>query len=786
MRSGTLTSKAVQFGRRLHVNLRLLLRRLKKCGRRFWTASMRRKALLWQRFYAFRYQYLVWQTRHDAVTAAIALLMFVGGTAFWIRWLQKLLAPLFKTETSLASLRSLFVTLGGALVGAVAIVSSLVLFAMQVNIERMPHGLFRRLSTDPRLLGGFAATFLVAVAVAALSLVLNQHRIGIAVFCAFWGIVFILAMFHYCYRRALTLVNPLQQLELVIRRTRGELRAWVRRASRARPLLSGGDSPTPHRADRNAPQYDLARMAFFQANPRWTSGAMQEVRYAVSLARRYAEQGDHEVSAVAMSAIVEINRAYVEAKGRTFFAHELMLDNPLTSDEFINDTLEHLRQDARIGVARADEQQVEQTLRAMVQLVEVYLRIDYPRRHASKTHAHLAAGYLSDEVKRIVLHNMPDVLMEGVRLMGQCAAMLLEAEGPNGIMTLTQEIRVVSCAGVAREDYRPVISTGVEQLARLSFDLLRTQLLEVKFAAREIRASMELIAKLLMTLPEPPFTTFHSTYLAPYYSATSMQALSVRLSELVDAIGNAPEGDANAQRVIDNMEEWADGMYQTEKELLLLAVAKHSHFTFDMIHWIKNVTAMLLAVSNAAACDRHTQGKLRRHARWLISVLSFVPSDEETVKFVENFQMTETLFESALDARRRGCPEIAETVRKLLVSRMFNGGQYQAGWPILERSVYGLAILALLDDEPGTVARLKQEISARLEAGELPDKDRRNRAAREIRGCAATLFRARYWPSGIERHMAKLDPEKLQPLLEEIADLISPETKGEADEEAFL
>jgi hypothetical protein len=78
-----------------------------------------------------------------------------------------------------------------------------------------------------------------------------------------------------------------------------------------------------------------------------------------------------------------------------------------------------------------------------------------------------------------------------------------------------------------------------------------------------------------------------------------------------------------------------------------------------------------------------------------------VPNDKETADFVENFQMTEILFESALDARRRGCPEIADTVRKLLVSRMFNAGQYQSGWPILERSVYGLAMLALLDNEPG-------------------------------------------------------------------------------------
>jgi hypothetical protein len=50
MRFGTLTSKAVHFGRKLHVGLRLVQRRVKRGARHIWAAAIRRKALLWQRF----------------------------------------------------------------------------------------------------------------------------------------------------------------------------------------------------------------------------------------------------------------------------------------------------------------------------------------------------------------------------------------------------------------------------------------------------------------------------------------------------------------------------------------------------------------------------------------------------------------------------------------------------------------------------------------------------------------------------------------------------------------
>lgn len=117
----------------------------------------------------------------------------------------------------------------------------------------------------------------------------------------------------------------------------------------------------------------------------------------------------------------------------------------------------------------------------------------------------------------------------------------------------------------------------------------------------------------------------------------------------------------------------------TEKELLLHAIEKQSQFTFDVIHWITKLTSMLLAVSNAPACPIHIQDKLRKNALWLISVLSYVPDDKETVQFVENFRMTEILFEAAMDAHNRDCEEISNSIRDLLLSWTLKAGRFQTG-----------------------------------------------------------------------------------------------------------
>jgi hypothetical protein len=715
--------------------------------------------------------------RHGTAAAAIVLLFLVATSAVMIPSLQRVLEPRFVAEQGLASLRTLFVTLGGALVGATAIAFSVVMFAVQINFARMPHGLFRKLSSDWRLLSAFTGTFMLAIAVATLSLIPDKSWLALAVSAAVWATALILVLFLYAYRRALILINPSQQLRFIVNDARKELRTWVRSARRAAPLLEreGPKDDSSHFAST----HDMTRMAYFQANRHWTDGTKKAITHAISFARRYAEQGDHEVAGVALSAVVNLNSAYVQAKGKTFFTNHMLFDNPFATDGFINETLEHLRQNARIAISREDERQIEQTLQAMAALVHVYIAIDYSSEYADKTHANLAAGYLSTAVETVVPHNMPDVLMEGIRLMGQSAQLFLVNAKPNGIATLAEKIALISCTGIAKDNYRPVTLSGMEQLSQLTFNLIRTKTPDIRFAAGALKKNVSFVAKLFLAIPDTPLSSVHSVYLAPYYSLTKTQTLAGRLTELANALAQAEVGDEAAAIVIRNIAQWADGLYQSEKELLLAAIEQKSHFTFDVIHWIAHVTKILLVVSRAPACNRHTKNELQKHARGLILALSWIADHKDTVSFIETFQLTETLFEAALDAQSRDCDKVYKSVHDMLVSWAFRAGRHHIGWAILERSMYALATLSLSRDATDQPPLLKAAIAAALAKEEAPDGEIRDHAAREMRRTAATLYRQAHGFSRIEHAMAQIDHAKVRPLLEEIANLLSPETANE-------
>jgi len=192
-----------------------------------------------------------------------------------------------------------------------------------------------------------------------------------------------------------------------------------------------------------------------------------------------------------------------------------------------------------------------------------------------------------------------------------------------------------------------------------------------------------------------------------------------------------------------------------------LEIGKHYKAgTFDSnISFIQALTEVMKAVPDA------------------ILLASLPESDLEvggnTVKFIENFQMTEILFESAMNAHARGCDELAKETGKALLSWTFKGGRYETGWDILERGLYGLSVLALRDDEE-QVTELKSSITSHLSKETAPTEKVCDRTARNISERAAELHRQGHWSSSIERAIDHADHEKLQPLLEEIADLLLP------------
>lgn len=726
----------------------------------------------WQRVYFLKNLFLNVKLNYGGRLGLLFLSVLIVTSTVSIPALQIYFEQYISEQSRLDSIRALFLTLGGALIGATAIAFSLIMFAMQVNVERMPHGLFRKFSSDVKLLGAFAATFSLAAIITGLSLIPDKSWVAGASVATVWCSLLIILLFVLAYRRALALISPTMQLGLVVTDTKKNFKIWDRAIKRTTPIFrENANTETEDQEIRN--KYDMDRVTYFQLHPNWTTSAEQAISYCITFSRRYAEQGDHEVSRVALNGIVAINALYIKTKGKTFFSNNYFIDNPLASDSFLTNTLEHLRQNVQVGISRKDEQFIEQNLQSLLQLTQLYLSIEYGDEHAIRSHAHLVSGYLTSAVERIIPHDMADVLIEGVSLLGNAARLIVAHDKPEYIATISEKIALIACTGAVNKNYRPVTQVAVKQLATLTFELLRSKSWEVDYAIKEVRDDVKLIAEVYLKIPDASLTSIHSASLAPYYSGTSNDTLMSWLTDLTNALSKAEPSDEVAQRVIGHIAEWSDGIYQTEKELLLLAIDKKSQFTFDLVHWVVHITKLLLAVSCADVCGDHDRDKLRRSAHWLIYVLSWIPDNEETIKYIETYRIADNIFASTVDAHKRGCDTEALEVRDLLLSWTYKVGKYQTGWASLEKACCGLACLNLILELPDE--KLFSDIDTYLTKEDAPSFDIRSRTASDLHE-EADKYRSGYAHDDIDIAMARVDQAKLRVLLHGVAAHLCPET----------
>lgn len=671
-------------------------------------------------------------------------------------WLTPIL-----NEKFMSTLQNVALAVGGAMIGATAIGSSFVLFALQVNVERLPYGLFYRFSLDRKLLLSFALSFVAAIGGTALSLISRPAQASWLILGVLVAVILVLRLLLLAYRRSLHLVNPIEQLAMIAQQADRDLHRIDRHFRWSAPAAAQSEDS----------QIDNVRRAAFDANPQWDRFLIDTIDHAVAFARRAGERGDLEISAAAMNAVEGLNRRYVQVKGRTFFANNIFIDNPLVSDRTVNATLESLRRLREAAINRRDEPQLEQILKTQAALSQIYLRIDYGPAQ-SKSHALLAASYLHNSIDAASQNLLIDTAMWGVQKLGEVVKQFfINGEIDEAVGSISK-IAVSGMVGAVSEKHRPLTLTSMEQLRDLQLLLLRVQTRDIGHAAREIRSSIAQTCKLFLEVPDAPLSSTHGAYLAPIYSSTSFTSLRALMTPLVNALPEAEDTEA-AETVADHLAIWSDGLYQEQKEILLKAIEKRSHFTFDMIHWITGMTELLIFASRSPHTRDHARRELQTNALWLLSTLTWIPTDQEAVAFMENLSLRSEIFECALRAERDDWPDGYEVAWKLLLKWATEGGRHQTGWGTLERWLTGLCALALRG-EVNRAEQLKVELAAHLSAADAPGQDMRDRAAANMRNKAENLRVREFEHDLVERILASNDREKTRNLIQEIADILSP------------
>ncbi|MEP8851752.1 hypothetical protein ABKU49_18945 [Enterobacter hormaechei] len=716
-----------------------------------------------------------WINSHKRILIAGAIILLLFFSSLFLMPYKQSFELYFDDVNLLSSLRTLLGGIGAALIGATAIVFSLIVFSMQTNIERMPHGLFKKFGSDLLLLGSFLGSFVIAILVASMSLIPNNKLAVYAIFLCVWGVLAVLILFLYAYRRALKLINPITQLTLMYNSVRKDLVKWDRLATRAKDIMVNNDAEQSKNEKTNERLLDTKRFIFLKDNHGWEKTAVQAINYCISYAKRYAELGDYDVSDYSFDRIMHINATYCSVKRGTYIENNPLLNIIDNSDAFINLSLEHLRQTMQTALARGDEKLATSTLRGMSALYGVYLSIEYTGRGRSKHHAMLAAGYISSAVESVISHNMADVMMEGVRLMGRNCVMALRYSNASDIIGTVQKISLFSAASLKNTLLQPVTLTAFSQFSDINLQLIIKGDLNSGFAMENLQNSISQAAMVFLHTDDTVMDSRHSYTLGPYYSVASNGGFIQQFKGLVNYLIDTKIDGDSPDNIVRNIEVWASKLFQSQKEVLLVAAQRRSFFIYDLIYWDVMVCQVLLILSESELCDEHHSEKLKKHSVWLIATLSWLPEEQEVVTFVNNGSFIDSIFEAAMMGLTLNSPDFYGMCKKILEGWVKKTAKHMSTRSGFEEALKSLVALTVREGTVDAEYKLLEKVENILSEIKSPSKELREITARHLLRNAKTYrYRAGFY-SPIDIFLSQCDADSIASLFTKIAEILIAE-----------
>ncbi|OBU51625.1 hypothetical protein [Stenotrophomonas maltophilia] len=596
---------------------------------------------------------------------------------------EEVLQPRLSSKEGYQALTSLLVGLGCAMAGATAIVFTLVLFATQTNVARMPTELFRMFSSDRRLLGAFVGTMILSILIAMTTIVAEPSTAIWQLFGATWAIALILLTFVLAYQRALSLVNPTVQSQVAAYKATRSLKRWAFLA----------DKLTAPTEAQMAEGLDAKRYAFLAKNSGWERRAQEIVGHMTDYGARLAEQGDHDSFRSMLLATISVHKSYVSAKGKTFVPSNPIFEVKPSRDAFQISTLESLRRAGIAALARKDERQAMLVFQALHDLFHVYLQIEYGVRRASKTHAAMVAGYLRSQVVESLSHGIPDVTMEGARQLGRTAMASLKVGLTEDALPLIKALGELTAAGVAGRQLLPVTNAAAEQLR----DCLLVGVMaehETGFSLEDIHQQAISATMLIMVgvKESSPVESIHRGYLSPYFSISDHASLLPMLAQLLSlASHNGAQVGAHS---VSHFLDWVERIRHPTKDLMLSAFKLKSSLVFDLLNWPVELASILLRLAGDAT-HRDRAHRLLDEADKVAAMLTWVPTDKDAAHQANSAGYMELLMRLAIEAKKVGAEEVYSTVTSQLLKWSIARSKAATGWAELESAVVGLVGLEL-------------------------------------------------------------------------------------------
>lgn len=531
------------------------------------------------------------------------------------------------TGESTGIFNTIFITLGASILGVLAIIFSLSLFATQQATEKYTSAILRGVLKD-------RTNKIIFLSIAFISLIFFLFAIfplGSVLFyqviLSFVLLVSVFILLRKYYIHIVNLINPVSQILLhyneaanLLKKIDKELDLMIKAKIIQSSRQENKDKEKQQESNNDV---NLLKAGLIVRTPNLFEGVKDCIEQICNLIHTYIHRKDYQVTQSGFNAIYSLVSKYIDIRNGTFFPFSIIPEYDLSHDDFLTYVFERLTHIHQVSLREKDLEISTQVLDCFSNIAIKCTSIQYRTIGVSKyTHCMLTVGYMQRNIEDSLKIGLLDIGIRGSESLKKIGLILISKNAHTDVRIILEDLQKIAMHGIIQPNASFLISYPIQAYSIFLRAIIFNKNVYDQYLSKKILNKAQEIITLFIKFKDLKnlHTSVEMQYsIGNFIDLSKSIAMPYLFDEVYVKIVDKKTAPEEKRDIVNKILSFTDELWRFYDELSKYAAEKESFLIHFIDSNIFHITMSCLKLYQSSYLDDLSKKTLLKNVSWLIS-----------------------------------------------------------------------------------------------------------------------------------------------------------------------
>lgn len=580
------------------------------------------------------------------------------------------------TGESTGIFNTIFITLGASILGVLAIIFSLSLFAIQQATEKYTSAILSGVLKD-------RTNKIIFLSIASISLIFFLFAIfpleSVLFYQAIFSFILLVSIFillRKYYIHTVNLINPVSQILLhynkaakTLFKIDKELDLMIKAKIIQSPPHENKDKEKQQESNNDV---NLLKAGLIFRIPNLFEGVKNCIEQIYNLIHTYIHRKDYQVTRTGFNAIYSLVSKYIDIRNGTFFPSSIISDYDLSHDDFLTYVFERLTHIHQVSLREKDLEISTQVLDCFSNIAIKCTSIQYRTIGVSEyAHCMLTVVYMQRNIEDSLKIGLLDIGVRGSENLKKIGLILINKNAHTDVRMIIEKLQKIAMHGIIQPNASFLISYPMQAYSIFLRAIIFNKNVYDHFLTKKILKKTQEIITLYVKfkdLKNLQASVDMQYSIGNFIDLSKPIAMPYLFDESYVKIEDEKTIPEEKKNIVSKILNFSDELWRFYEELSKYAAEKESFLIHFIDSNIFHITMSCLKLYQSSYLDDLSKKTLLKNVSWLISDYWRIYDYHKKITSNYHFQILENLLIIGFEFNKLKLIKELEQVIDIIVS----------------------------------------------------------------------------------------------------------------------